>query len=155
MTLPWIRVALCASALLGVPAPAQAAYEVSAGYVEELDDEAIWTSHVTWLSAHRHPWEITGGYIAGRDDASPAISPDTLYVSIAKRYVHRSGLFFAGGVALTNTDGDDEALSGTFQFVNGIGWQGERVVIVFRHISNASTGGRNRGENLLTVGWRF
>jgi len=147
--------ALAGLVLAGAAVPVQAAYEVSAGYVEELDNEATWTAHVTWLSEHRHPWEITGGYIAARDDVSPEVSPDTFYVSFAKRYVHRSGFFFAGGIALANTSSDDEALSGPIQFVNGIGWQGEQLVIAFRHISNGSFGGRNRGENLLTVGWRF
>ena len=157
MTFRWLHVAFASLALCAAAwvAPAYAAYEVSAGYVDELDNEETWTAHLTWLSDHRHPWEITGGYIAARDDSSPQLSPHTLYVSLAKRYVHRTGFFFAGGVALTNTDGDDEALSGPFQFVNGIGWQGERIVVAFRHISNGSTRGRNRGENLLTVGWRF
>lgn len=150
MALVWLAV-LCA----GAAVPAHAAYEVSGGYVDELDNESTWTAHVTWLSEHRHPWEVTGGYIASRDDVLPRISPDTFYVSFARRYIHRTGFFFAGGIALTNTSGDDEALSGPLQFVNGIGWQGEQVVIVFRHISNGSFRGRNRGENLLTVGWRF
>ncbi len=161
MNFPWIRVAPLALALVTIsllaliPAPARAAYEIAGGYVEELDDEGTYTAHATWLSSHRYPWEVTAGYIAARDDATPRISPHTLYVSLARRFVHRTGFYFAGGIALTNTDGDDEALSGTFQFVNGVGWQGERIVITFRHISNASTGGRNRGENLLTIGWRF
>lgn len=150
MALVWLALALA-----GATAPVHATYEVSGGYVDELDDESTWTAHVTWLSDHRHPWEITGGYIAGRDDAFPEVSPDTFYVSFARRYIHRTGFFFAGGIALTNTSGDDEALSGPIQFVNGIGWQGEQVVIAFRHISNGSFRGRNRGENLLTVGWHF
>ncbi len=155
MSVSRVRMALVGLLLAVLAVPAHAAYEASAGYVEELDDEATWTAHLTWLSAHRHPWEITGGFIAGRDDESPGISSDTVYVSVAKRYVHRTGFFFAGGIALTNTGSDDEALSGPVQFVNGIGWQGTRVVVTFRHISNGSFGGRNRGENLLTVGWRF
>lgn len=158
-----MRTALASLALMfaGSTVPVHAAYEASVGYVEELDDETTWTAHVTWLSDHRHPWEVTGGYIAGRDEVppevsvNPEVSPDTFYVSLAKRYVHRTGFFFAGGIAFTNTSGDDEALSGPIQFVNGIGWQGKQIVVAFRHISNGSFRGRNRGENILTVGWRF
>jgi len=155
MALKSIRVAFAVLALSMAVAPTRASWEASAGYVEELSAEDTWTTHITWLSDHRFPWEVTGGYIASRDDQQPRVSDDTLYVSLAKRYVHRSGFFFAGGIALTNTSGDDDALSGPFQFVNGIGWQGERIVVTFRHISNGSFRGRNRGENLLTVGWRF
>ncbi|MEO6065466.1 MAG: acyloxyacyl hydrolase [Lysobacterales bacterium] len=157
MTFRSMRVALALVALLGAlsAAPASAAYEIAGGYVDTIDGQETWTGHVTWLSDHRFPWEITGGYIAARDDFSPKLSPDTFYVSFAKRYVHRSGVFFAGGVVLTNTDSGDRVLSGPFQFVNGIGWQGERIVVTVRHMSNANFTGKNRGENLLTVGWRF
>jgi len=153
----WMRATLCALVVFPAlaSAPARAAWEASAGYADELDDEASWTTHVTWLSEHRYPWGVTAGFIAEREDLQPQPSPDTFYVSFARRYVHRSGFFFAGGIALANTNGDDEVLSGPLQFVNGIGWQGTRIVVAFRHISNGSTRGRNRGENLLTVGWRF
>lgn len=141
--------------VLMIPGRASAKYEWSAGYADRIDSKAAYTTHLTWLSSQRHPWEVTGGFITGRDSSSREISPDTLYVSLARRYVHSSGWYFAGGIALTSTDGNDEVLSGPFQFVNGIGWQGERIVVTFRHMSNGSTRGRNRGENLLTVGWRF
>lgn len=152
-----IPVAFVALALLAAfaPTPAYAAYEIAGGYVDTIDSEATWTGHITWLSEHRHPWEISGGYIAARDDVSPEISPDTFYLSAAKRFLHSSGLFFSSGVVLTNTSSDDDVLSGPLQFVNGIGWQGEHVVISLRHMSNANLTGKNRGENLLVVGWRF
>lgn len=159
MTVPALRRAALSFAFmltaLWVPGRASAGYEWSAGYADPIDSKTAYTTHLTWLSPHRSPWEITGGVITGRDSSSREISPDTLYISLARRYVHSSGWYFAGGIALTSTDGNDEVLSGPFQFVNGIGWQGERIVVTFRHISNGSTRGRNRGENLLTVGWRF
>ncbi len=134
---------------------ARANYEWSAGYADPIDSKTAYTTHLTWLSSHRHPWEITGGFISGRDSSSREISRDTVYVSLARRYLHSSGWYFAGGIALASTNGNDEVLSGPFQFVNGIGWQGQRIVVTFRHMSNGSTRGRNRGENLLTLGWRF
>ncbi len=140
---------------LALPGHARANYEWSVGYADPIDSKSAYTTHLTWLSSHRHPWELTAGFITGRDSSSQEVSPETIYVSLARRLVHSSGWYFVGGIALASSNGDDEVLSGPFQFVNGIGWQGRRVVVTFRHISNGSTRGRNRGENLLTVGWRF
>ncbi len=51
--------------------------------------------------------------------------------------------------------GRTDALSGPVQFGTGLGWAGERLEIMVRHLSNAGLKGPNRGENQLVVGWRF
>lgn len=51
--------------------------------------------------------------------------------------------------------GRTDALSGPVQFGTALGWSGERVEILVRHLSNAGLKGPNRGENQLVLGWRF
>jgi hypothetical protein len=51
--------------------------------------------------------------------------------------------------------GRTDALSGPIQFGTAVGWSGERVEVMVRHLSNAGLKGPNRGENQLLVGWKF
>ena len=61
--------------------------------------------------------------------------------------------FAQGGIAYADVDND--VLSNHFQFQTGIGYDFGRVSISLRHLSNANTGGRNRGENLLLLDYAF
>lgn len=60
------------------------------------------------------------------------------------------GIFFSFqvGVAAPQTP----ALSSTQQFVSTLGWSAGRFILMFRHISNASTRAPNLGETMLLVG---
>jgi hypothetical protein len=132
-------------------APALASIHVGAGPVDEIEGEGSWHASVAWLTEQTHPWEFIVGYIDGRD--APALStPDVYWVSASKRFTWR-GWFAQSGVAWT--DSDTEVLSKHFQFQTGIGYDFGRVSISLRHLSNANTGGRNRGENLLLLDYAF
>lgn len=50
----------------------------------------------------------------------------------------------------------NDALSSHGQFLSTVGWQGDRVVWMLRHISNGKVfSGPNLGETMLLVGLRF
>ncbi len=66
---------------------------------------------------------------------------------------HGRGLFFSAQPALQG--GRTQALSGGFQFVSTLGWQGEHVSVQLRHVSNAGIHGPNRGETMALVGIGF
>ena len=58
-----------------------------------------------------------------------------------------------GGITATNSDTD--VLSRHFEFQTGIGYRYRHLTLSLRHLSNANTGGRNRGENLLLAQYAF
>lgn len=127
--------------------PALAGVHIGAGPVDEIEGEGSWHASVAWLTEQVHPWEFIAGRIDGRDGAG-FVTPDVYWVSASKRLTWRHW-FVQSGVAWT--DSDTEALSKHFQFQTGIGYDFGRVSISLRHLSNANTGGRNRGENLLLL----
>ena len=143
--------ALLCSLLVFGAAPARASIHVGAGPVDEIDGEGSWHASVAWLTEQTHPWEFIVGRIDGRD--APALStPDVYWISASKRFTWRRW-FAQSGVAWTNSD--TEGLSKHFQCQTGIGYNCGRVSISLRHLSNANTGGRNRGENLLVIDYGF
>lgn len=146
-----IRTGLAALALCAFAAPASATFELGIGLSDEIAGDSTGFATLSWLSDARHPLELTIGHIQKRDDSTRVSSPTTTYVAAGTRFRWRRW-FFATGIALTDTDTDDEVLSGNFQFQNGIGWASERWSVSVRHLSNASTVGRNRGETFLIVG---
>ncbi|HET6604447.1 MAG TPA: acyloxyacyl hydrolase [Xanthomonadaceae bacterium] len=123
-------------------------FRIGAGPAEELDDEWSHVVQVSWLTASRHPWEFGLGYIGQRDPDGRAQVPDAFYLSVSKRLTWR-GWFLSSGVAWV--DEDNDVLSGHGQFLTGIGYEFGRWAISVRHLSNASTGGRNRGETFALV----
>ena len=143
--------ALALSALL-VAAPASAGLEVGLGMVDEIDGEGSQIATVSWLTGHEHPWEFLGGYIASRDMTLSGPTPDVFFVSASKRLTWRNW-FAQGGIAWA--DVDNEVLSKHFQFQTGIGYDFGRLSLSLRHLSNANTGGRNRGETWLQFQYGF
>ena len=132
-------------------AQAQAAWQVGAGPVDEIDGEGSWLGTVAWLTPGEHPWEFIAGYIDGRD--APAIrTPGVAWISASKRFTW-NGWFAQGGIAYA--DVDNEVLSNHFQFQTGVGYDFGRLSLSLRHLSNANTGGRNRGETFLLLDYAF
>ena len=141
--------ALLATSLFA--APAHAGLQVGAGLVDEIEGEGSVLATVAWLTEHEHPWEFIAGYFDARND--PAIhTPGTFWISASKRYTWR-GWFAQGGIAWA--DADNEVLSEHFQFQTGAGYDFGRVSLSLRHLSNADTGGRNRGETFLLLDYAF
>jgi hypothetical protein len=130
---------------------AQATVHVGAGLVDEIDGEGSAMATVAWLTQDEHPWEFIAGYIASRDEPSIR-TPGTFWISASKRFTWR-GWFAQGGIAWA--DVDNEVLSKHFQFQTGAGYDFGRVSLSLRHLSNANTGGRNRGETFLLLDYGF
>jgi hypothetical protein len=142
-----------ALSFLALPAEARSWHREGAlGPVDEIDGERMGAAMLSWVSDDRHPHELSVGYLQPRAGPGGRMTPRVVFVSATRRFTWRRW-FWVNGVALI--DGQSEALSSFYQFVNGIGWQGEHVTVSVRHMSNANLRGRNRGENLLLLGWRF
>jgi hypothetical protein len=144
-------VALPLAALLAA-APARADWEVGVGPIDEIEGEGSFGGTLAYLTTQKHPWEVALGHFEGRDADAPQRTPDVTFVGFSKRLVWKR--FYASlGVALT--DSDNDVLSGNGQFMTGAGWMFGNFSVSFRHLSNANTGGRNRGENILLFHYRF
>ena len=124
---------------------AQAEMRVSAGIADSYRNEAAGMAAVSWLSPQAHPWEVMAGQIAARERVGV---PEATFVALSKRYAWRRW-FVSGGVAWVNVDND--VLSGHGQFMTAAGYGMGRVALSLRHLSNGSTGGRNRGETFLLM----
>ena len=131
---------------LGSPL-AWAGVHLGAGPVDEIEGEGSLLATVSWVTEHKHPYELMLGYIDGRD-VSAIHTPGTLFVSASKRYTWK-GWFAQGGIAWA--DADNDVLSEHFQFHTGAGYDFGRFALSLRHLSNADTGGRNRGETFLLL----
>lgn len=130
---------------------ANAGFHAGAAWVDEIDGVASHALTLSWETPAQHPWEFMLGYIAARN-AAAARTPDVYFGSVSKRFTWR-GWFVQGGIAATNSE--TEALSRHWQFQTGIGYRYQCLTFSLRHLSNANTGGRNRGENLLLVQYGF
>ena len=138
-------------AAVAFSSPAHAGWHVGAGPVDEIDGEGSWLATVSWETEQTHPWEFMGGYIAKRDELAIR-TPDVFWVSASKRFTWR-GWFAQGGIAYADVDND--VLSKHFQFQTGVGYDFGRVALSLRHLSNANTGGRNRGETFVLAQYGF
>lgn len=147
-----LLLALLAGTALLAPRPAAAGVELGLGPVDEIDGESAWIATASWLTGQRHPWEYMLGVIGSRDMTESGPTDEVLFVSVSKRLTWR-GWFAQGGVAWA--DSDNEVLSKHFQFQTGIGYDFGRVSVSLRHLSNANTGGRNRGETWALLQYGF
>jgi len=114
-----------------------------------------------WLGASLNPRRFFGlavqphlGLLAldQREQRNGRARGDTLLVLVENRILWRN-FYFSSGFAMR--DHDTDALSTRFNFVNGVGWSLDAFGLAVRHISNAGTGGLNRGENTLMVTYRW
>ncbi|KGM52614.1 hypothetical protein N800_11390 [Lysobacter daejeonensis GH1-9] len=139
----WLLLGLC------VTPPAWAQVHLGGGWADSIEGEGAEMASLAWVSAQRHPWEVMAGYIGEREGAHV---PDAVFFAVSKRLVWRRW-FASGGVAWVSED--NHVLSGHGQFLTGAGYTFGRTSLSLRHLSNADTGGRNRGETfvLLEVGF--
>jgi len=148
------RIALVLLLLLGLGAAtaARADGEIGLGVTDEIDGTNTEAAMVSWLSEQRYPWEVSIGHLEERDEDTLAPSPSTTFVAVGRRINWRNW-FLSTGIALVDCDND--ILSGHGQFITGLGWRGKSLTVNVRHLSNASTTGRNRGETFLLVGYAW
>ncbi|MBX3726436.1 MAG: acyloxyacyl hydrolase [Xanthomonadales bacterium] len=153
-TLPLRRTALVAVfvVLLGGHAgPIRSEWQLAGGLADEIDDDRAPVVTLGWLSGHRFPVELVGGYIGPRQTRNQRIE-ETLFLGADLRWIGR-GWFLGGGIAAVGET--SEVLSSDWQFMTLAGLRRQRLVLTLRHLSNAGTGGRNRGETFLTAGWAW
>lgn len=137
--------------LLLIAPCAQAGFHLGLGVADEIDGVHSQSATLSWETTERHPWEFMGGVIRARHD-SRLHTPRVLFASVSKRFTWK-GWFVQGGITATNSDTD--VLSSHFEFQTGIGYRYRHLTLSLRHLSNANTGGRNRGENLLLAQYAF
>lgn len=130
-------------------APARAEWQVAAGVADEIDDDRAPVATVSYLTDHRFPIEIVAGYIGSRRIDDEGIDP-TVFVGADLRWSGR-WWFVGGGLAFVNNQ--SEVLSSSYQFMTLGGLRWSNWVLTLRHLSNADTRGRNRGETFLTLGY--
>lgn len=139
------------AAALALATPASAGIQVGVGPVDEIDGESTWLATLAWLTGGEHPWEFLVGHIAERDTTAIR-TPDVFWISASKRLTWKRW-YVTSGIAYA--DVDNEVLSNHFQFQTGLGYDFGRVSVSLRHLSNANTGGRNRGETFVLVDYAF
>jgi hypothetical protein len=131
-------------------------YGTNVGFVEVVSDEHP-------FSGSRFSWapDASVGFIDGRNVAKygDAVSDDVWLLAGGVRLRYGGGndwchhLFWTAQLAVQG--GRTLALSSGGEFVNSIGWQGDRWSFQMRHVSNAGIKGSNRGETMALVGLAF
>jgi hypothetical protein len=140
-----LMLALCAGTV-------SARAELGLGLVDEIEGDRTEIATLAWLTEQRHPWEFLIGHIHARDGHESLHSPSVTFAAASKRLTWRN-FYLASGVALT--DADNEILSGEVQFLSTLGWMLGDWSVALRHLSNANTGGRNRGETFLVLSYAW
>ena len=107
-----------------------------------------------WIGMHWQP-VATLGWIGSRNDGNDNLEHDVAIAGGGVRLVDWWGGAFIGlEAAYVNQRSD--ALSSHEQFISSLGWRGERLVLMVRHISNGNIfGGRNLGETMVLAGVTF
>ncbi len=146
-----LPVILLAGGIFLTPSFARAGAHLGIGLVDEIDGVHSHVATLSWETDAAHPLEVITGYIAPRD--APAIrTPRVLFASVSKRFTWH-GWFAQGGIAATTSNTD--VLSRHWQFHTGIGYRHGHYTLSLRHLSDANTGGRNRGETFLLGQFAF
>ena len=146
------RIACVLLLVLGAMPEARAGGEIGVGVTDEISGNHTHAAMLSWMTEERFPWECSIGHVADRDETSDAPSPTTTFIAVGRRINWRNW-FLSTGIALV--DADNEVLSGYGQFITGLGWRGRHLTVNVRHISNAGTTGRNRGETFLLLGYAW
>jgi hypothetical protein len=107
-----------------------------------------------WAGLHWQPI-ATLGWIGSRDDRHDDLDHDVAIAGAGVRLVDWWGGAFVG-LEGAYVDERTDALSSHEQFISSLGWHGEHVIVMVRHISNGNFfGGRNLGETMLLAGVKF
>jgi len=152
-----------ASCLLAVacslPGTVLGQWQLGLGIADEIDGERTEAGSIAWLSPDPDPWEISLGYLGSRHVAGRRVNGSNLWAGVGRRFYldnwyDLDNLFVVLGLAIAEED--NEVLSDHFQFHTGIGYRfSRRVSVSFRHLSNASISGRNRGDSFLQLEFGF
>lgn len=144
---------LAAASLLLWASVAQADWEVGAGLGDEIFGESPVTAQVSYVFGERFEHVLGIGAITERQAGPREVSPDTVFLSYVTRIPIKRFYLGLGVVVVSDTS---EVISSTGAFTQTLGWRiTDRWLLEARHISNAGLEGRNIGENLFTLIYRF
>jgi hypothetical protein len=114
----------------------------------------VGTDSHEWAGLHWQP-VATLGWIGSRNDTHDDLDRDVAIAGAGVRLVDWWGGAFVG-LEAAYVDQRTDALSSHEQFISSLGWRGDRLVVMVRHISNGDFfGGRNLGETMVLVGVTF
>lgn len=133
------------------PSSGVAGVHAGVAWVNEIDGVPSAAMTLSWETEQTHPWEFLGGVIRTRHDRN-LHTPRVLFATASKRFSWNRW-FVQGGIAATSSNTD--VLSAHWQFATGAGYRQGHFTVSLRHLSNASTGGRNRGETLMLFQYGF
>ena len=105
----------------------------------------------------RGHWQpvATLGWIGSREDGNDNLEHSVVIAGGGVRLVDWWGGAFVG-LEAAYVDQRTGALSSHEQFISSLGWRGERLILMVRHISNGDIfGGRNLGETMVLAGVTF
>lgn len=139
------------ASLLAMPFAQAGEWQVAGGIAAEIDKDSAPVATVGYLTDHRFPIEIVGGYIGSRTIESGKVDP-TVFLGADLRWAGE-WWFVGGGLAFV--DNQSEILSSSYQFMTLGGLRWSDWVLTLRHLSNADTRGRNRGETFVTLGYAW
>lgn len=161
-----------AVALAACPPPASATHlEIQAGrsYLDEHASntafvEATFADHRIGNSRFRWSPDVSLGWIAGRDVPryrnNAITTRDQIWLLAGGMRLHYGDpgdwyqpLFLSFQPAVHS--GRTQALSSAYEFVSSLGWQGRRLSVQIRHISNGGLHKPNLGETMALVGVGF
>jgi hypothetical protein len=152
--------------------PAKAAHLELQGGRSYMDSYATQTAFVEGVFAARRigdsrwHWspDVSLGWVQGRDvaryrDARYTTKDDVWLLAAGARFQYGNDadwyrhLFLSLQPAVTS--GRTQALSSGYEFVSTVGWQGDHLSFLIRHISNAGLHYPNRGETMALIGIGF
>jgi len=134
-------------------------WELSAGPSVTLNSEWTGAGFVERIGSERplgqFSWapDFALGWIAGRSTHRARLDHDVGLAAFGLRFYVWKHLFLSEQGALLA--GRTDALSSGGEFVSSLGWQGDRWVLMVRHISNADLHTPNHGETMLLAGVAF
>ncbi|MCK9539241.1 lipid A 3-O-deacylase [Dokdonella sp.] len=166
---PFTVAGLLAGLAMGAPAAAAPLLGIQAGasFMDEEATPAVFLESVLAehpLGASRFTWapDFSLGWIDGRNvtghDERGYTPRESVWLAAAGarlRYGNTGdphhAWFFSFQPALQR--GRTVALSSGYEFISTFGWQGERLSVALRHVSNAGFHEPNLGETMLLVGF--
>ncbi|GHA82725.1 acyloxyacyl hydrolase [Cognatilysobacter bugurensis] len=144
-----LRRAAAALLLLAAAPTVWAEWRVGGGIADEIDGRRTGVATLAWSGGAHGQWETMAGFIRERERNGPKPRvPEAAFVAFGRR-VRWQQWSASAGVAWVSVDND--VLSGHAQILTGVGYDIGPVRLGLRHMSNASTRGRNRGETFALV----
>ena len=145
---------LLGAAMLLIGGHAYAGWEFGAGIGDEIIGETPGTAQLSYVFAGRYEQVVSLGGISERQAGPRRVSPNTLFASYLIRIPIKERFYFGVGAVAANAS--SEVISSNLAFTETLGWRiNQRWLLEIRHISNLSIKGRNIGENLYTLNYRF